>query len=111
MTFSACAYVLRALMDEDLPTNHGFYSLVRLGLRRDYHFPNDAATFTILSDRDLAGPHGLFGGRSGKKAHYVLKPGARSAGADLEVNHASRPWRQRELSNSRGWRVWPAGRT
>ena len=30
MTFSACAYVLRALMDEDLPTNHGFYSLVRL---------------------------------------------------------------------------------
>ena len=45
-----------------------------LGLRRDYHFPDDPATFTILSDRDLAGPHGLFGGLPGKKAHYVLNP-------------------------------------
>ncbi len=45
-----------------------------LGLRRDYHFPADPATFTILSDRDKAGPHGLFGGMSGRKAHYVLNP-------------------------------------
>jgi len=45
-----------------------------LGLRRDYHFPNDAATFTILSDRDLEGPWGLFGGLPGEKAHYVLNP-------------------------------------
>ncbi len=45
-----------------------------LGLRRDYHFPNDAATFTILSDRDLEGPWGLFGGMPGEKAHYVLNP-------------------------------------
>ena len=45
-----------------------------LGLRRDYHFPSDPATFTILSDRDLAGPHGLFGGWPGKKANYVLNP-------------------------------------
>ena len=45
-----------------------------LGLRRDYHFPRDEATFTILSDRDLAGPHGLFGGLAGRKARYLLDP-------------------------------------
>ena len=45
-----------------------------LGLRRDYHFPDDPATFTILSDRDLEGPHGLFGGQTGRKAFYVLNP-------------------------------------
>lgn len=43
-----------------------------LGLRRDYHFPDHDASFSILSDRDKWGPHGLFGGRSGKKAHYIL---------------------------------------
>ena len=45
-----------------------------LGIRRDYQFPKDEATFTILSDRDLAGPHGLFGGQPGMKASYVLNP-------------------------------------
>ena len=45
-----------------------------LGLRRDYHFPDDAATFTILSDRDVEGPWGLFGGLPGEKAHYILNP-------------------------------------
>jgi N-methylhydantoinase B len=45
-----------------------------LGLRRDYHFPRDAATFTILSDRDREGPWGLFGGQPGRKAYYVLNP-------------------------------------
>lgn len=45
-----------------------------LGLRRDYHFPYDPATFTILSDRDLKGPHGLFGGKMGRKAFYILNP-------------------------------------
>ena len=29
-TFSACAYALRALMDKDLPVNHGFYQYVRI---------------------------------------------------------------------------------
>jgi len=45
-----------------------------LGLRRDYYFPYDSATFTILSDRDIRGPHGLFGGKSGRKAFYILNP-------------------------------------
>lgn len=45
-----------------------------LGMRRDYHFPETDATFTVLSDRDHAGPHGLFGGGTGRKAYYLLNP-------------------------------------
>ena len=45
-----------------------------LGMRRDYHFPKDYATFTILSDRDIAGPKGIFGGLDGRKAYYILNP-------------------------------------
>ncbi|MCY4475195.1 MAG: hydantoinase B/oxoprolinase family protein [Chloroflexi bacterium] len=45
-----------------------------LGLRRDYLFPDHEASFTILADRERWGPHGLFGGLPGEKAHYVLNP-------------------------------------
>ena len=45
-----------------------------LGLRRDYRFPYSETTFTILADRDRAGPWGLFGGHSGLRASYVLNP-------------------------------------
>ena len=45
-----------------------------LGLRRDYRFPDTETTFTILADRDRAGPWGLFGGHSGVRARYVLNP-------------------------------------
>ncbi len=45
-----------------------------LGMRRDYHFPDDPATFTVLSDRDLVGPQGIFGGQAGRKAYYILNP-------------------------------------
>jgi N-methylhydantoinase B len=45
-----------------------------LGLRRDYYFPETPATFTVLSDRDHEGPHGLFGGDTGRKAYYILNP-------------------------------------
>jgi N-methylhydantoinase B len=41
-----------------------------LGLRKDYRF-DLATTFTILADRDKAGPHGVFGGQPGKIAEYV----------------------------------------
>lgn len=47
-----------------------------LGMRRDYHFPDDPATFTVLSDRDITGPQGIFGGLNGRKAYYVLNPDA-----------------------------------
>ena len=45
-----------------------------LGLRRDYLFPAGETTFTILADRDREGPWGLFGGRAGYRAEYVLNP-------------------------------------
>ncbi len=47
-----------------------------LGLRRDYHFPDHSASFTILADRDRWGPWGLFGGHEGLKASYILNPDA-----------------------------------
>ena len=47
-----------------------------LGLRRDYSFPDHEASFTILADRERWGPHGLFGGLPGERAHYVLNPDA-----------------------------------
>ncbi|MCH7735279.1 MAG: hydantoinase B/oxoprolinase family protein [Chloroflexi bacterium] len=45
-----------------------------LGLRRDYVFFDHDVTFTVLADRDKAGPHGLDGGMPGMKASYVLNP-------------------------------------
>jgi N-methylhydantoinase B len=45
-----------------------------LGLRRDYVFPDQEVTFTILADRDREGPGGLFGGRPGRRAEYILNP-------------------------------------
>lgn len=42
-----------------------------LGLRRDYQFPQEV-TFTVLADRDRAGPHGLFGGENGSKSVYAV---------------------------------------
>jgi N-methylhydantoinase B len=45
-----------------------------LGLRRDYLFAAAPTTFTILADRDRAGPWGLFGGEAGLRASYVLNP-------------------------------------
>ena len=45
-----------------------------LGLRRDYLFPDHDVSFTVLADRERWGPHGLFGGLPGERAHYVLNP-------------------------------------
>jgi N-methylhydantoinase B len=46
-----------------------------LGIRRDYHFPDAAVTFTILADRDREGPAGALGGQAGRRARYLLNPG------------------------------------
>jgi N-methylhydantoinase B len=46
-----------------------------LGLRRDYCFPDHSVSFTVLSDRDRWGPHGLFGGDPAATARYLLNPG------------------------------------
>ncbi len=58
-----------------------------LGLRRDYLFPDHAATFTVLADRDREGPWGLFGGHAGRRAEYVLNPDgeARRLGSKVTV--------------------------
>jgi N-methylhydantoinase B len=45
-----------------------------LGLRRDYLFLDHGPTFTVLADRDRAGPWGLFGGKAGRRAEYILNP-------------------------------------
>jgi N-methylhydantoinase B len=41
-----------------------------LGLRKDYRFDLHT-TFTVLADRDKAGPHGVLGGGDGRVAQYV----------------------------------------
>ena len=41
-----------------------------LGLRKDYLFDLHT-TFTVLADRDKAGPWGAFGGHTGRVAEYV----------------------------------------
>ena len=43
-------------------------------MRRDYEFPEVAAKFTILADREISGPWGLFGGKAGRKAYYIHNP-------------------------------------
>ena len=53
-----------------------------LGMRRDYHFPDDPATFTVLSDRDIKGPQGIFGGLEGRKAYYILNPDSPNEDSD-----------------------------
>jgi N-methylhydantoinase B len=42
-----------------------------LGLRKDFLFDRPT-TFTVLADRTLRGPHGVFGGEPGRVAEYVL---------------------------------------
>ena len=46
-----------------------------LGLRRDYLFPDHAASFTVLADRDREGPWGLGGGLPGRPAEYWVYRG------------------------------------
>ena len=46
-----------------------------LGLRRDYEFLGSETSFTILADRDRWGPKGLFQGKDGRKALYILERG------------------------------------
>lgn len=50
-----------------------------LGVRRDYAFPGHAPSFSILSDKALHAPWGLFGGAEARPARYVLNPDAAGA--------------------------------
>jgi N-methylhydantoinase B len=68
-------YPVRILRYELVPDSEGAGKFRGgLGLRRDYQFPADT-TFTVLADRDRAGPHGLFGGLPGSVSRYTLTPG------------------------------------
>jgi N-methylhydantoinase B len=68
-------YPVRILRYELVPDSDGAgRQRGGLGLRRDYQFPYAETTFTILADRDRAGPWGLFGGEAGRPAEYVLNP-------------------------------------
>jgi len=46
-----------------------------LGLRRDYAFPGHTPSFSILSDKAVNAPNGLFGGGDARTAQYILNPG------------------------------------
>jgi N-methylhydantoinase B len=52
-----------------------------LGVRRDYTFPGHTPSFSILSDKALHAPWGLFGGDAARPAKYVLNPGTSTARA------------------------------
>jgi N-methylhydantoinase B len=68
-------YPVRILRYELVPDSEGAGKFRGgLGLRRDYQFP-DETTFTVLADRDRAGPHGLFGGMAGSVSRYTITPG------------------------------------
>jgi N-methylhydantoinase B len=45
-----------------------------LGVRRDIEFYGERATFSLLTDRASSAPWGLFGGKSGRKARYLINP-------------------------------------
>ena len=62
-----------------------------LGLRRDYVFPDQAVTFTILADREKEGPWGLYGGEPGRRAAYVLDPDGESTSLRSKVTLDLRP--------------------
>jgi len=62
-----------------------------LGLRRDYEFPDVAAKFTILADREISGPWGLFGGKAGSKAYYIFNPGREATELGSKVTLQLKP--------------------
>jgi N-methylhydantoinase B len=82
-------YPVRILRYELVPDSEGAGKFRGgLGLRRDYQFP-DETTFTVLADRDRAGPHGLFGGKPGSVSRYTITRGdgrpARELGSKTTV--------------------------
>jgi N-methylhydantoinase B len=50
-----------------------------LGVRRDYEFYGEEATFSLLTDRTKTAPWGLFGGGDARPARFVRNPGTDEA--------------------------------
>jgi len=73
-------------LESEIPVYVREYSLCRdsagagrqrggLGVRRDYEFYGEAATFSLLTDRTKSAPWGLFGGHSASTSEFVRNPG------------------------------------
>ena len=68
-------YPVRILRYELIPDSEGAGThRGGLGVRRDYTFPGHEPSFSILSDRAIHAPWGLFGGGDARAAKYVLNP-------------------------------------
>lgn len=72
-------------LENEIPLYVRRYELIRdsagagrnrggLGVRRDLEFYDHESSFTLLTDRTRSKPWGLFGGESGRAAHFSLRP-------------------------------------
>ena len=78
-----------------------------LGLRKDYLFDLHT-TFTVLADRDKAGPWGAFGGHSGADRRVRPRPRRRRDEAVVEDDARPRPGRRDQRPHLRRRRLRPA---
>ncbi len=62
-----------------------------MGVRRDYAFPGFAPSYSILSDRAKFPPWGLFGGGSGRAAHYQLRRKGRVTELPSKITFPTEP--------------------
>ncbi|WP_380675846.1 hydantoinase B/oxoprolinase family protein [Salinigranum sp. GCM10025319] len=73
-------------LEAEIPVYVRRYELVRdsegagrqrggLGVRRDYEFYGEEATFSLLTDRTRSAPWGLFGGHSASPSRFLRNPG------------------------------------
>jgi len=72
-------------LESEIPVYVREYSLIQdsegagrqrggLGVRRDYEFYGDDASFSLLTDRQRSGPWGIFGGHSASASRFVRNP-------------------------------------
>ena len=80
-----------------------------LGLRKDYLFSRPT-TFTVLADRDKAGPWGVLGGLDGIRAEYLLVRDGEERRLGAKTTLDVEPGRRDQLPHLRRRRLRPAGR-
>jgi N-methylhydantoinase B len=77
-------------LESEIPVYIREYSLIQdsagagrqrggAGVRRDYEFYGEDATFSLLTDRTESAPWGLFGGTSASPSRFVRNPGTGAA--------------------------------
>lgn len=73
-------------LESEIPVYIRDYSLIQdsegagrqrggMGVRRDYEFYGEDASFSLLTDRQCSAPWGLFGGHSASPSRFVRNPG------------------------------------